>query len=301
MVYVPRRWTVILRDLADAARPIRSEDCHGLLNHWWPQPQEDHTAAKRWSMNGWPAPLGDRLYHWSVSWLDDDPPPVDPETLVGQPQRIGDHLMEPLSVTRTFDRTYAGMLAAARGPFAVRSAVVRSRTPVVMVARDSGGERIPQVWPSPRRLFGAVHRSGGGIVGGSGAVGAVARFAPADLADPWLDLLFGGLAHVRRVPLPEEPVRVGEHRHNDERTVLGWEGGLRLELVGGERHHADAFAALLELVELSGVGKYTAQGFGAVRVDTMTGAAARVRVPTSRGGGRRARVRTGDFSGTLFD
>jgi hypothetical protein len=46
------RWTVILRDLADTARPIRPEDCHGLLNRWWPQSQEEHTAAKRWAMNG---------------------------------------------------------------------------------------------------------------------------------------------------------------------------------------------------------------------------------------------------------
>ncbi|WP_026127574.1 CRISPR system precrRNA processing endoribonuclease RAMP protein Cas6 [Nocardiopsis lucentensis] len=317
MAPVPRRWTVILRDLADTARPIRPEDCHGLLNHWWPQPPEEHTAAKRWSMNGWPAPLGDRLHHWTLTWLDDAvPPPVDPEELVGQPQRIGDHLLEPLSVTRTFDVSYSRMLTAARGPSSVRSAAVRSRTPVVMTTRDATGERIPHVWPNPRRLFGAVHRSGGGIVGGSGAVGAVARFAPTVLAEPWLDLVFGGLARVRRLPLPGEDVRLAEHHHADNRTVLGWEGGLRLDLVGGERRHADAFAALLELVELTGVGKYTAQGFGAVRVDTVTsvGTAARVPVQGSRRaegragrrtpprvGDTRPRVVTEEFSGTLFD
>ncbi|MEV2277145.1 CRISPR system precrRNA processing endoribonuclease RAMP protein Cas6 [Nocardiopsis sp. NPDC049922] len=317
MVPVPTRWTVILRDLADTARPIRPEDCHGLLNHWWPQPPDEHAAAKRWSMNGWPAPLGDRLHHWTITWLDDAvPPPVDPRDLVGQPQRIGDHLLEPLSVTRTFDVSYTRVLTASRGPSAVRSAEIRSRTPIVMTTRDATGERIPHVWPNPRRIFGAVHRSGGGIVGGSGAVGAVARFAPRDLAEPWLELVFGGLAQVRRVPLPGEDVRLAEHHHADNRSVLGWEGGLRLDLVGGERRHADAFAALLELVELSGVGKYTAQGFGAVRVDTVTsaGPSHRVPVPRSRGradrGGRRApqrvdgtrpRVAAEEFSGTLFD
>ncbi len=314
---MPRRWTVILRDLADTARPIRPEDCHGLLNHWWPQPPEEHTAAKRWSMNGWPTPIGDRLHHWTLTWLDDAvPPPVPPEELVGQPQRIGDHLLEPLSVTRTFDVSYARMLTAARGPSSVRSAAVRSRTPIVMTTRDATGERIPHVWPNPRRLFGAVHRSGGGIVGGSGAVGAVARFAPTALAEPWLDLVLGGLARVRRLPLPGEDVRLAEHHHADNRTVLGWEGGLRLDLVGGERRHADAFATLLELVELTGVGKYTAQGFGAVRVDTVTSAETTAPAPARRSrraagrAGRRTPPRVGDprprvvaeeFSGTLFD
>ena len=74
----------------------------------------------------------------------------------------------------------------------MRAADLRSHTPVVTTTRDATGDRIPHVWPNPRRLFGAVHRSGGGIVGGSGAVGAVARFAPHELADPWLDLVLGG-------------------------------------------------------------------------------------------------------------
>ncbi|WAE75234.1 CRISPR system precrRNA processing endoribonuclease RAMP protein Cas6 [Streptomonospora nanhaiensis] len=319
MVPVPRRWTVILRDLSDTARPIRPEDCHGLLNRWWPQPPEEHAAAKRWSMNGWPRPLGDRLYHWTLTWLDDEvPPSLDPEDLVGDPQRIGDHLLVPLSVTRTHERTYAQMLVEPRGPSAVRAAEVRSRTPVVMTTRDATGERIPHIWPSPRRLFGAVHRSGGGIVGGSGAVGAVARFAPPALAENWLELVLGGMAQVRRTPLPGEEVRLAEHHHAENRTVLGWHGGFRLEMAGGDRRHADAFAALLELLELAGVGKYTAQGFGSVRVDTVTCGRPFAEAPVSRARrmpnrvARRTPQRVGDahvravaeaeeFGGTLFD
>jgi hypothetical protein len=320
VVPVPRRWTAILRDLADTARPIRPEDCHGLLNRWWPQPAHEHAAAKRWSMNGWPVPLGDRLYHWTLTWLDDDaPPPVDPEDLVGQPQRIGDHLLEPLSVTRTFDRTYEQLLTAARGPSALRSAEVRSQTPVVMTTRDTSGERIPHIWPHPRRLFGAVHRSGGGIVGGSGAVGAVARFAPTALAEPWLDLVLEGLSQVRRSPLPGEDLRLSEHRHAENRTVLGWRGGFALDLVGGDRGQADAFATLLELLELAGAGKYTAQGFGALRVDTVTSDRFPTGVPLARARrsphrvARPAGARHGaearphavaeaeEFGGTLFD
>ncbi len=283
VVPVPRRWTVILRDLADAARPVRPEDCHGLLNRWWPQAPEEHAAAKRWAMHGWPAPLGDRLYHWTLTWLDDTaPPPLDPEKLVGEVQRVGDHLLVPLSVTRTFDRSYAQVLTAPRRPSAVRSADVRALTPVVMTTRDAAGERIPHVWPTPRRLFGAVHRSGGGIVGGSGAVGAVARFAPPALAEPWLEGALESLSQVRRAPLHGEEVRLAEHHHAENRTVLGWLGGLRLHLPQGERRHVDAFAALLELLELTGVGKYTAQGFGAVRVDTVTIGSASTEVPAQR-------------------
>lgn len=319
VVSVPKRWTVILRDLADTARPIRSEDCHGLLNRWWPQPPEEHTAAKRWAMNGWPEPLGDRLYHWTLTWLDDDSPPSPaPEELVGDPQRIGDHLLVPLSVTLTFDRTYAQMLTEPRGPCAVRSAQVRSRTPVVMTTRDAAGERIPHIWPAPRRLFGAVHRAGGGIVGGSGAVGAVARFAPPELAEPWLGPALDGLARVRRTALPGEEVRLVEHAHGENRTVLGWHGGMRLELVGGERRHTDAFLSLLELLELTGAGKYTAQGFGSVRVDTVTSGRPHAEVSTRRPRRRTHRVpqrtppRMGEarvhavaeveeFGGVLFD
>ena len=310
VVSVPRRWTLILRDRADTARPIRPEDCHGLLNSWWPHLPEEHTAAKRWSMNGWPSPLGDRLYLWTLTWLDDEePPPLDPEDLVGRPQRIGDHFLEPLSVTRTFDRTYTELLTRAPGRAAARVAEIRSRTPVVMTTRDATGERIPHVWPNPRRLFGAVHRSGGGIVGGSGAVGSVARFAPPSLAEPWLELVLNGLAQVRRTPLPGVEVRLGEHHHAENRTVLGWQGGLRLELVGGERSHVEAFNTLLELVELSGVGKYTAQGFGAVRVDTVTSTRIPARVPaprahraSSRPPSRSSqRVAVEEFDGTLFD
>lgn len=316
---MPRRWTLILRDLADAARPIRPEDCHGLLNRWWPQTSEEHTAAKRWAMNGWPVPLGDRLHHWTLTWLDDDVPPLTvPEELVGDPQRIGDHLLVPLSVTRTFDGTYAQMLTEPRGPSAVRSAAVRSQTPVVMTTRDAAGERIPHIWPTPRRLFGAVHRSGGEIVGGSGAVGAVARFVPRALAEPWLELVFDGLARVRRASIPGEEVRLAEHHHAENRAVLGWHGGLRLDLTGGDGRHTDAFATLLELLELTGVGKYTAQGFGSVRVDTVVGgprsAEALAQGPrgTPRRVPRRAPRRVGEtrahavaeaeeFGGTLFD
>lgn len=310
---------MILRDLADTARPIRSEDCHGLLNRWWPQPPQEHAEAKRWAMNGWPSPLGDRTYHWTLTWLDDDtPPPLAPEELVGDVQRIGDHLLVPLSVTRTFDRTYAQMLTEPRGPSAVRAAEVRSRTPIVMTTRDATGERIPHIWPNPRRLFGAVHRAGGGIVGGSGAVGAVARYAPPALAEQWLEPVIDGLGQVRRTPLSGEEVRLAEYHHAEKRTVLGWHGGLRLDLTGGERRHTDAFAVLLELLELAGVGKYTAQGFGSVRVDTVTigRPSAEVLVQRSRRAPHRMQRRTPrrvgearvhaaaegeEFGGTLFD
>ncbi|MDT0330362.1 CRISPR system precrRNA processing endoribonuclease RAMP protein Cas6 [Nocardiopsis lambiniae] len=319
MVSVPRRWTVILRDLADTARPIRPEDCHGLLNRWWPQPPEEHASAKRWAMNGWPAPLGDRLHHWTLTWLDDAvAPPVDPEGTVGRIQRIGDHILEPLSVTRTFDHDYATLLTRARGPAPVRTAELRSRTPVVTTTRDTTGERIPHVWPGPRRIFGAVHRSGGGIVGGSGAVGAVARFAPPALSGPWLESVSEGLDLVRRSPVPDEEVRLVEHHQAEGRTVLGWRGALRLDVVGGDRRHAEVFTTLLELVELSGVGKYTAQGFGSVLVDTVTwertvvGEAAQrprraPRRPPAPSGppGAEAPVRAvaeiEDFGGVLFD
>ncbi|WP_026118518.1 CRISPR system precrRNA processing endoribonuclease RAMP protein Cas6 [Nocardiopsis salina] len=316
---VPRRWTLILCDRADTARPVRPEDCHGLLNTWWPQPPGEHSGAKKWAMHGWPVPLGDRLHHWTLTWLDDAPPPLDPSELIGTGQRIGDHVMEPLSVTRTFDTDYATLLSDDRPPQALRAADLRSHTPVVTTTRDATGDRIPHVWPNPRRLFGAVHRSGGGIVGGSGAVGAVARFAPQELAGPWLDLVLGGMAQLRRGPLPGEEIRLGEHHHADNRSVLGWQGGMRLELLGGDPRHARAFAALLELVELTGVGKYTAQGFGAVRVDTVTEprpgdqpAARRSRREgrrTSRRSAPRAHdprrppsvAETGEFEGALFD
>ncbi|MGW5876946.1 CRISPR system precrRNA processing endoribonuclease RAMP protein Cas6 [Nocardiopsis terrae] len=315
---MPRRWTVILRDHADAARPIRSEDCHGLLNHWWPQPASEHTAPKRWAMNGWPRPLGDRLHHWTLTWLDDaEPAPLDPGELVGAAQRIGDHVLEPLSVTRTFDRAYTEMLAPPSGPAAVRAAEVRTRTPVVTTTRDASGERVPHIWPSPRRLFGAVHRSGGEIVGGSGALGAVARFAPPALAAPWLEQALAGLARVRRSALPGQEVRLCEHHHAENRTVLGWRGGLLLEAFGGGSRDAATFAALLELLELAGVGKYTAQGFGSVRVDTVTRGRSAAAVPAPRSGRAPHRVRRSppravearahaaaeaeEFGGTLFD
>ncbi|WP_017577727.1 CRISPR system precrRNA processing endoribonuclease RAMP protein Cas6 [Nocardiopsis kunsanensis] len=315
---VPRRWTLILRERAETARPVRPEDCHGLLNTWWPQPCGEHTGAKKWAMNGWPVPLGDRLHHWTLTWLDDVPPPLDPSELVGRAQRIGDHLMEPLSVTRTFDTGYATLLSGEHRTHAPRTAELRSHTPVVTTTRDATGDRIPHVWPDPRRLFGAVHRSGGGIVGGSGAVGAVARFAPPELAEPWLDLVLGGMAKLRRTPLPGEEIRLGEHHHADNRSVLAWQGGMRLELVGGDPRHVRAFASLLELVELAGVGKYTAQGFGSVRVDTVTApepdtrAAARRSGRQGRGTARRtphrvheprrpAVAEAGEFGGALFD
>lgn len=307
---------MILKDRADRARPIRPEDCHGLLNHWWPQTEREHTGAKRWAMNGWPLPLGNRLHHWTLTWLDDDvPAPLDPAELVGAPQRIGDHLLEPLSVTRTFDRTYAQMLSGEHAPFPVDAAEVRALTPVVTTTRDTTGERIPHIWPSPRRLFGAVHRSGGGIVGGSGAVGAVARFAPPSLAAPWLEEVLVESARIRRSPLPGEEVRLTEHPHTDKRTVLGWLGGLRLENTTGTGRSPDAFTALLDLLELTGIGKYTAQGFGAVRVDTVTASRPAMEVSVPRDGraahpvrrarrrlsGARARTAAEEFGGTLFD
>ena len=315
---MPRRWTLILRERAETARPVRPADCHGLLNTWWPQPPGEHSGAKKWAMNGWPVPLGDRLHHWTLTWLDDAPPPLDPSDLVGHPQRIGDHVMEPLSVTRTFDTGYGTLLSDDHRSHAPRAAELRSHTPVVTTTRDATGDRIPHVWPNPRRLFGAVHRSGGGVVGGSGAVGAVARFAPPDLAGPWLDLVLGGMALLRRTPLPGEEIRLGEHHHADNRSVLGWQGGMRLELVGADTRHVRAFASLLELVELAGVGKYTAQGFGSVRVDTVTApgpdtrAAARRSGRQGRGTARRASHRvheprrpavaeSGEFGGALFD
>ncbi|PWV46013.1 CRISPR system precrRNA processing endoribonuclease RAMP protein Cas6 [Nocardiopsis sp. L17-MgMaSL7] len=316
---MPRRWTVILRERADAARPIRPEDCHGLLNRWWPQSESEHTAPKRWAMNGWPTPLGDRLHHWTLTWLDDEsPPPVDPGELLGRVQRVGDHLLEPLSVTRTFDTPYSEMLTGSHRPAAVRAAEVRTRTPVVTTTRDSTGERVPHVWPNPRRLFGAVHRSGGGIVGGSGAVGAVARFAPAELAAPWLEEALAGLARVRRSNLPGEEVGLSEHQHAEKRSVLGWQGGLRLEVVDGDPRDVATFAVLLELLELVGIGKYTAQGFGSVRVDTVTRNVLASRVPAPRSGRRvahrirhsrprpidtraRAVAEAEEFGGTLFD
>jgi len=309
---------VILGERADAARPIRPEDCHGLLNRWWPQPESEHAAAKRWAMNGWPTPLGDRLYHWTLTWLDDDvPAPVDPGELIGRVQGVGDHLLEPLSVTRTFDTPYTEMLTDAHRPAAVRAAEVRTVTPVVTTTRDTTGERVPHVRPNPRRLFGAVHRSGGGIVGGSGAVGAVARFAPPELATPWLEEALTGLDRVRRSTLPGEEVGLTEHQHTENRTVLGWRGGLRLDTVDGQLGGA-TFAVLLELLELAGIGKYTAQGFGAVRVDTVTRSGSAGQVPAPRSGRRVAhRIRHGrprpldsraraaaeaeEFGGTLFD
>ena len=316
---MPRRWTVVLKDRADRARPIRPEDCHGLLNRWWPQTEREHTGAKRWAMNGWPLPLGNRLHHWTLTWLDDDvPAPVDPADLVGVPQRVGDHLLEPLSVTRTFDRTYAEMLSGEYTPFPVETAQVRALTPVVTTTRDTTGERVPHIWPSPRRLFGAVHRSGGGIVGGSGAVGAVARFAPPSLAVPWLEDALVESARIRRSHLPGEDVRLTEHPRTDKRAVLGWLGGLRLENATGAGRPSATFAVLLDLLELTGIGKYTAQGFGAVRVDTVTASRPAMEVPAPRDGGaappqRRARHQAGgarahavveaeeEFGGTLFD
>ena len=111
---------------------------------------------------------------------------------------------------------------------------------------------------------------------------------------------------------------MAEHYHAENRTVLGWQGGLRLDLVGGDHRHADAFAALLELLELSGIGKYTAQGFGSVRVDTVTSGqlSAEVAAPSSRRAPHRASRRSQhrlsdarpravaeaeEFGGTLFD
>ncbi len=163
-----------------------------------------------------------------------------------------------------------------------------------------------------------MHRSGGEIVGGSGALGAVARFAPRDLAIPWLEEALVELARVRRSPLPGEDVRLAEHAHAEKRTVLGWLGGLRLEHGAGGRRPGPAFGVLLELLELSGIGKYTAQGFGAVRVDTVTGGRVTVEVPAPRAGNaepnrpRRTRDRVDvasvrsasepeEFGGTLFD
>lgn len=313
---MPRRWTLILRERAETARPVRPADCHGLLNTWWPQPPGEHTGSKKWTMNGWPVPLGDRLHHWTLTWLDDAPPPMDPSDLVGRPQRIGDHVMEPLSVTRTFDTDYGALLSDDHRTHAPRAAELRSQTPIVTTTRDATGDRIPHVWPNPRRLFGAVHRSGGGIVGGSGAVGAVARFAPPDLAGPWLDLVLGGMAQLRRTPLPGEEIRLGEFQHADNRSVLGWQGGMRLELVGGDPGHVRAFASLLELLELAGVGKYTAQGFGSVRVDTVTASGPDARTAARRSGRQsrrtarhtfqrvhepRAVAEAGEFGGALFD
>ncbi|GAA1097894.1 CRISPR system precrRNA processing endoribonuclease RAMP protein Cas6 [Nocardiopsis metallicus] len=315
---MPRRWTVILRDQADTARPVRPEDCHGLLNRWWPQPASEHAAAKRWAMNGWLRPLGDRLHHWTLTWLDDEnPAPLDPGELVGSAQRVGDHVLEPLSATRTFDSSYTEMLTAPRGPAVVRAAEVRTQTPVVMTTRDATGERVPHIWPTPRRLFGAVHRSGGEIVGGSGAVGAVARFAPPALAASWLEEALTGLAQVRRSTLPGQEVRLAEHHHAESRTVLGWRGGLRLEVAGGGHRGTETFAALLELLELAGVGKYTAQGFGSVRVDTVTQSRLAAQVPAPRSGRATRRVRPNppraadsrahavaeaeEFGGPLFD
>ena len=307
---------MILRDQAETARPIRPEDCHGLLNRWWPHPPEEHASAKRWAMNGWPAPLGDRLYHWTLTWLDDrTPPPSAPEDLVGRAQRIGDHMLEPLSVTCTFDRGYADLLSGPRRAVPVRSAVMRSRTPVVTSTRDPSGERIPHVRPGARRIFGAVHRSGGGIVGGSGAMGAVVRFAPPSSVRTWLESAFETIGLVRRFSVPGEEVRLAEHHQARDRSVLGWQGGFRLELVDGDQRHAEAFTSLLELVELTGVGKYTAQGFGAVRVDTVTpdapsaGVAAQRprRVPRRpltgpvRPGAEETTAEPEEFSGLLFD
>ncbi|MEU3018543.1 CRISPR system precrRNA processing endoribonuclease RAMP protein Cas6 [Nocardiopsis sp. NPDC007018] len=313
---MPRRWTLILRDRADAARPVRPEDCHGLLNRWWPQTRAEHTSAKRWVMNGWPTPLGDRLYLWTLTWLDDDPAPVDPGELVGRVHRVGDHRFELLSVTRTFDTPYTALLGPGRRSVAVRAAEVRTGTPVVTTTRDTTGERVPHVWPDPRRLFGAVHRSGGGIVGGSGAVGAVARFAPPALVGPWLENALAVLGRVRRSALPGEEVALAEHPHTEGHTVRGWQGGLRLDLVDGGPGEAGTFAALLELLELAGVGKHTARGFGAVRVDTVTRTPITARVPAPRPVPRTAHrvrhVRPGpvdahavaeaeEFGGTLFD
>ncbi|GAA4913484.1 CRISPR system precrRNA processing endoribonuclease RAMP protein Cas6 [Streptomonospora salina] len=307
---MPRRWTLVLRDHADAARPVRAVDCHGLLNSWWPQSDAEHGAAKKWAMNGWPQPLADRLWVWSLTWMDDTPPETDPAGLVGRVQRVGDHLLEPLSVTEVHTRDYTAVLTEPRR--AAHAASLHTLSPVVSLARNYDGEDSFQAWPGPRLLFGAVHRAADGRLGGSGAVGAVARFAPRELAEPWLRRIDEVTARLRRLPDDSAPVRAAEHPGPAGRTVLGWEGGLRLTLPRGSdgRIVAD-FGALLELVELTGVGKYTAQGFGALRVDTLTAgddAAVGRRRPSSRDRRRprsprpvHAEHQEQGFDGLLFD
>ncbi|WP_157515752.1 CRISPR system precrRNA processing endoribonuclease RAMP protein Cas6 [Nocardiopsis trehalosi] len=308
---MPRRWTLVLRDHADAARPVRAVDCHGLLNSWWPQPDAEHGAAKKWAMNGWPQPIADRLWVWSLTWLDDAVPPLtDPADLVGRVQRVGDHLFEPLSVTSVHARGYADILGMpVRTPM---SAELHTVSPVVSLVRGADGEDGFQAWPGPRLLFGAVHRSPTGGLGGSGAVGAVARFAPREVAEPWLRRIDEVTTRLRRGSDSAAPIRAAEHPGPAGRTVPGWEGGLRLSLPHGSdvRHMAD-FGALLELVELTGVGKYTAQGFGALRVDTLHTshdvAAGRRRPPTRDRRRPRpprpvyAEHQEQEFDGLLFD
>ncbi|MFC4565369.1 hypothetical protein ACFO4E_26230 [Nocardiopsis mangrovi] len=308
---MPRRWTLVLRDHADAARPVRAVDCHGLLNSWWPQPGPEHGAAKKWAMNGWPQPIADRLWVWSLTWLDDESPPgTDPADLIGRVQRVGDHLFEPLSVTAVHVRGYAAILAhPQRAPV---SATLHTLSPVVSLARNYDGEDSFQAWPGPRLLFGVVHRASGGVLGGSGAVGAVARFAPREVAEPWLRRIDDVTARLRRAPDDSAPIRATEHPGPAGRTVPGWEGGLRLSLPhGSDGERLADFGALLELVELTGVGKYTAQGFGALRVDTLTTGrevAAGRRRPPARDRRRSrpprpvyAEYQEQEFDGLLFD
>ncbi|MDA8369373.1 MAG: CRISPR system precrRNA processing endoribonuclease RAMP protein Cas6 [Nocardiopsaceae bacterium] len=281
---MPRRWTLVLRDHADAARPVRAVDCHGLLNSWWPQSGAEHGAAKKWAMNGWPQPLADRLWVWSLTWLADTPPPTEPADLIGRVQRVGDHLLEPLSVTDVHTRDYTAILTGPRR--ATHTATLHTVSPVVSLARNYEGEDSFQAWPGPRLLFGVVHRTANGILGGSGAVGAVARFAPREIAEPWLRRIDEVTARLRRTPDDAAPIRATEHPGPAGRTVPGWEGGLRLTLPrGSDVQRVADFGALLELIELTGVGKYTAQGFGALRVDTLTSghdAAAGRRRPSTR-------------------
>lgn len=301
---MPRRWTLLLRDHADAARPLRPSDCHGLLNRWWPQSPAEHVAAKPWTMNGPPEPIGDRLWHWTLTWLDDHrDPPLPPPCAVGHVHRIGDHLMEPLSATEVAARGYPEILAGvepvvgragadgttgpaearndtgntgeagtARPPqlpaVSPRAATLHARAPVLTVGDDGAGRRQLCDWPTPRQLFGFVHHFRDGRRGGSGAVGAVAQFAPPELAAAWLPHADEVIARLDRFRVADHPIHRVRVPGPGGRPVVGWLGAIRLTLPG--TGGGPELAALLELVELAGVGKYTAQGFGAVRVDSVT-------------------------------
>ncbi|MEY9212774.1 CRISPR system precrRNA processing endoribonuclease RAMP protein Cas6 [Thermobifida halotolerans] len=282
---MPRRWTLVLHGGARPARRMRAHDCHGLLNAWWPQEDGEHAEAKRWAAHGLPRPVADGLWSWTVNWLDDDrDPPLDPADLRGRECRIGDHRLAVHAVVELPHRDYARILDVWRQDApTVRDAWVHTRSPVLFAARDDRGRRVWLPRPDTRRLFGFVREHPVHGLGGSGALGGAVRFAPRPLVVDWLAEVEGVPARLEPGRVEHDPVRVVGVEAAGGHPVRGWEGGVRLEAADGD---AAALASLLALVEYTGAGKYTAYGFGALRVDSAT----------APGGGRGT-----DTSGELFE
>ncbi len=266
---MPRRWTLVLHGAARPARRMRAHDCHGLLNRWWPQEQEQHAEAKPWTAHGLPRPLADGLWTWTVNWLDDRrDPPLDPDALRGRPCRIGDHRLEVHAVVELPHRDYTQILDLWRqGAPVAEQAWLHTRSPVLFAARDGHGRRVWLPRPDPRRLFGFAREHPVHGLGGSGALGGAARFAPRALFRDWLAEVEEVPARLDVRPAEHDPVRTVRAEGAGGRPVRGWEGGVRLAAADGD---GAALASLLALVEYTGAGKYTAYGFGAVRADTAT-------------------------------